>query len=506
MTQELRHQTLTSTLLAEPRRNRVMVAKMAAYAVIGAVYGVDRRACSATRSPSRCCRSRTTPTSRGPRCGRSPAAPILGCALFAVLGVALGTLIRNQIAAILGVLVWVLIIEALLVSFLPSVGKWLPRRGAQRHPAGDRSEQHGVPPGVGRRARAHRLDGAVRGRGGRHHPAPRRDLITALIRCRGASRPAAPAVRLSERSRRRLEQVVPVHRRAITVRSEGSSMSTSDQSDRAAASLLSARTSGSSTRSTSSTSTDPKSVDPAWWDFFADYVPTEHAGADLVAASAAVRAAHTGRGRGRRGRPRRRDRHPRRPAAAAAEAGSPPAPATAAARRRPRCRAGDARRGREASSRRCCAGPGGPRRHQHGGEPRRPDRDERARRPGEAADRQPHRHQQPPRPRPRRQGVASPTSSAAPSSQARQDDARDEPRLRRGRRQARRGQARARQPRPRHRPGQARRHPPAARARTSRTPRRWTSRQFWPAYEDIVRKARDGKLTVDDFAGHDDHA
>jgi 2-oxoglutarate dehydrogenase E1 component len=37
--------------------------------------------------------------------------------------------------------------------------------------------------------------------------------------------------------------------------------------------------------------TDPKSVDPAWWDFFADYVPTEHAGADLVAASAAVRAA-----------------------------------------------------------------------------------------------------------------------------------------------------------------------------------------------------------------------
>ncbi|MBI1376281.1 MAG: multifunctional oxoglutarate decarboxylase/oxoglutarate dehydrogenase thiamine pyrophosphate-binding subunit/dihydrolipoyllysine-residue succinyltransferase subunit [Frankiales bacterium] len=36
---------------------------------------------------------------------------------------------------------------------------------------------------------------------------------------------------------------------------------------------------------------DPSSVDQAWWDFFADYVPTEHASADLVAASAAVRAA-----------------------------------------------------------------------------------------------------------------------------------------------------------------------------------------------------------------------
>ena len=39
--------------------------------------------------------------------------------------------------------------------------------------------------------------------------------------------------------------------------------------------------------------TDKSSVDPAWWDFFADYVPTEHAGAELVAASAAARAARS---------------------------------------------------------------------------------------------------------------------------------------------------------------------------------------------------------------------
>ena len=36
---------------------------------------------------------------------------------------------------------------------------------------------------------------------------------------------------------------------------------------------------------------DRNSVDPAWWDFFADYVPTEHADSALVAASAAARAA-----------------------------------------------------------------------------------------------------------------------------------------------------------------------------------------------------------------------
>ncbi len=30
--------------------------------------------------------------------------------------------------------------------------------------------------------------------------------------------------------------------------------------------------------------------------------------------------------------------------------------------------------------------------------------------------------------------------------------------------------------------------------------------QFWAAYEDVIRRARGGKLTVDDFAGHHDLA
>ena len=34
--------------------------------------------------------------------------------------------------------------------------------------------------------------------------------------------------------------------------------------------------------------TDPKSVDAAWWDFFADYMPTEHSGIELTAAALAA--------------------------------------------------------------------------------------------------------------------------------------------------------------------------------------------------------------------------
>jgi hypothetical protein len=125
MTQELRHQTLTSTLLAEPRRNTVMLAKMAAYAIVGAIYGAVGVAFGYLLALA-LLPLRTHAAIPWTAMWQIGGGAILGCALFAVLGVALGTLIRNQIAAVLGVVVWVVIIEALLVQFLPNIGKWFP--------------------------------------------------------------------------------------------------------------------------------------------------------------------------------------------------------------------------------------------------------------------------------------------------------------------------------------------------------------------------------------------
>jgi ABC-type transport system involved in multi-copper enzyme maturation permease subunit len=125
MTQEIRHQTLTSTFLAEPRRNRVMVAKMAAYGVVGAIYGavgvVFGFALTLALLPFK-------DHADIPWTGlwQIAGGAVLSCALFAILGVAAGTLIRNQIAAILLILVWVLLVETLVVAFLPAWGKWLP--------------------------------------------------------------------------------------------------------------------------------------------------------------------------------------------------------------------------------------------------------------------------------------------------------------------------------------------------------------------------------------------
>jgi hypothetical protein len=46
--------------------------------------------------------------------------------------VGVAALVRNQVAALVGVLVWVVVVEGLLMSLLniPSLGKWLPSAAA----------------------------------------------------------------------------------------------------------------------------------------------------------------------------------------------------------------------------------------------------------------------------------------------------------------------------------------------------------------------------------------
>jgi hypothetical protein len=47
-------------------------------------------------------------------------------ATYAVIGVAIGVLVRNQIVAAVGVLVWMLAVEQIVITSYPSVGKWMP--------------------------------------------------------------------------------------------------------------------------------------------------------------------------------------------------------------------------------------------------------------------------------------------------------------------------------------------------------------------------------------------
>ena len=200
---------------------------------------------------------------------------------------------------------------------------------------------------------------------------------------------------------------------------------------------------------------DKESVDKAWWEFFEDYQPGDprhqrrHGRGTVRAPRRPPRRATSARPARRRPSPprspppRRRPSPPRRrpPRAAPPTAARPSQPATAAPAkpaakapsRRPASPEGQqggdtptpitreapakkshrpGQRGRgQAAARRV-----GPRRHQHGVQPPGPDRDQRAGRAGQAADRQPRRHQQPPGPLAAAARSASPTSSATPSS------------------------------------------------------------------------------------------
>ena len=47
-------------------------------------------------------------------------------ALYGPIGVGVGALVRNQIAAVVGALAFVFVVEQLVVALLPEVGRWLP--------------------------------------------------------------------------------------------------------------------------------------------------------------------------------------------------------------------------------------------------------------------------------------------------------------------------------------------------------------------------------------------
>ncbi len=131
-TGEYRHQTLTPTFLANPRRGQVLGAKVTSTFVVGAVYGVIALL-AAVGVGAIVLSIVGVDTALGDaatwaQVGRS----ILAMALWALIGVGLGTLVPNQVATIVIVLAFTQFVEPLLrlaTSFSEvsaNIGKFLP--------------------------------------------------------------------------------------------------------------------------------------------------------------------------------------------------------------------------------------------------------------------------------------------------------------------------------------------------------------------------------------------
>jgi len=124
-TQEFRYGTVTSTYLVEPRRTRILVAKWVTLALAGGVVTTLTLMVSVPFSAA-LIGFRGGEVSFGATFWTMTAAGFVVLPVFGVIGVAIGALVRNQITAVVAVLVWMLALEQLVITSYPEVGRWMP--------------------------------------------------------------------------------------------------------------------------------------------------------------------------------------------------------------------------------------------------------------------------------------------------------------------------------------------------------------------------------------------
>ena len=115
VTHEFHHATWTSTLLETPSRPRVLVAKFVTAALVGAIGAASLLAVAAGMGLA----SGDVRLFVDARQVQLVAGGLVATAWWAWLGAAIGTVIRSQTIALMIPLVWILVIENLLPSYVP---------------------------------------------------------------------------------------------------------------------------------------------------------------------------------------------------------------------------------------------------------------------------------------------------------------------------------------------------------------------------------------------------
>lgn len=126
MSGEFRHGTAVATFLASPKRARVLVAKLAVAALAGALLQIVSAAASVgSGALTLSYFEDVAEPSEGVFVNLALAALLSG-AILGLVGVAIGSLIRNQLIAIVSSLVWLFVLEPIILLVFVDAGKWLP--------------------------------------------------------------------------------------------------------------------------------------------------------------------------------------------------------------------------------------------------------------------------------------------------------------------------------------------------------------------------------------------
>ena len=125
ITDEFRHGTIVPTLLVTPRRNRMYAAKALVVATAGALFAVT--ACGAmVGAASAAAASQGASLTLGAEAWRSLGGTALGGAAWALIGLGLGAILRSQLVATVGGLVWLMGLEDAVRGRLGEAGTYLP--------------------------------------------------------------------------------------------------------------------------------------------------------------------------------------------------------------------------------------------------------------------------------------------------------------------------------------------------------------------------------------------
>lgn len=119
---DFRHHTATPTFLATPHRGVVVAAKMAVAALVGVAYGVVLQAASVALGAAFIVGGGDSLRLAEPEVARALALGVLGIAVWAVIGTAVGILVRNQVVAVIGVVLAVFLVDVLVSLALTAVG------------------------------------------------------------------------------------------------------------------------------------------------------------------------------------------------------------------------------------------------------------------------------------------------------------------------------------------------------------------------------------------------
>jgi hypothetical protein len=144
ITIEFRHKTVTTSFLVTPRRQVFVLGKLITAAVMGALLGVLMLVVALVGGG-------LTLSARGGSFSalahQIPAvAPgfILVFALFSILGVGIGSILTNQVAAIIVSLGWFIILEGILTSLVHAAYKWVPTGAADAASNLTRNQGNGI--------------------------------------------------------------------------------------------------------------------------------------------------------------------------------------------------------------------------------------------------------------------------------------------------------------------------------------------------------------------------